>query len=66
MNAKNARLIRIGIMSRCIPYKKQEGTNWKIFDFESYRNYQVDWFFYCDVALVYKAHLRTKEWERVT
>lgn len=68
MNAKHARLIRIGIMAKCRPYRTDRepdpvfGGYFTIADFERLRQIQSDWVQNNHIPLVREAFDRTKPW----
>lgn len=70
MKAKYARLIRIGIMSKCYPYTTNKepdpvfGGYFTHFDFKTFREYQGDWFNHSHVPLVQEARKRTDYWTK--
>lgn len=64
MNRRKAKLIRIGIMARCRPYKKIVDSlgEFTIIDYESLREYQRTYYRYAGHPLVEEAYNRTPEW----
>lgn len=65
MRAKYARLIRIGIMSKCYPYRTERdpfGGYTTVLDFAQLREYQFQWAVYSDNKLVQRARERTALW----
>lgn len=71
MKAKYARLIRIGIMSRCIPYKANKkpdpvyGGFYEVIDFARLDEISTNWGNNNHLPLVRKAAERTKPWTSV-
>lgn len=68
MKAKYARLIRIGIMAKCIPYKTNKepdptfGGYFTVLDFNRLWDIQYDWTMNRENPLVRKAFDRTSQW----
>jgi len=71
MRARSARLIRIGIMAKCTPYKSNVepdpvfGDYWTVLDFSRLWDIQTDWVLNNENPLVRKAYDRTKMWDSV-
>ena len=70
MRAKYARLIRIGIMSKCYPYTTNRepdpvfGGYYTHLDFYTLREYQEDWYLHSHIPLVQAARDRTDYWTK--
>ena len=68
IRAKHAKLIRIGILSRCLPYKINKepdpvfGRYFTILDLTRLQHIQDEWSAYSHFPLVQKARERTKPW----
>lgn len=68
IRARHARLIRIGIYSRCLPYKTNKdpdpvfGGYFTTLDFSRLREYQYQWELNRTHPLVEAARNRTKRW----
>lgn len=68
MKAKYAKLIRIGIMSKCHPYVTTTkpdpvfGYYYTTLDFKELRKYQRDWYLHSHEPLVQRARERTEYW----
>jgi len=70
MRAKHARLIRIGIMSKCYPYTTNKepdpvfGGYFTLLDFATLREYQEEWINNSHIPLVREARERTDYWTK--
>lgn len=70
IRAKHARLIRIGIMAKCLPYKANIepdpvfGGYYEILDLTKLDKFHRDFVMNNNIPLVQKAYERTEKWTR--
>ncbi len=68
MRAHHAKMIRIGIMAKCLPYKTNKepdpvfGGYFTMLDFARHRQLQQDYFMHNTNPLVQRAYERTEVW----